>query len=114
MKQVIILDKLSEGNRYRYVLWAAVPAARQSRYADASATSQFTGASAQESQDIKDGKVVEKVDTISVAAGVNLAAVQAELQSVWTAYQTFINNYNPWQRYGSSWDGASWTATNNL
>lgn len=109
MKQVIVLEKLPEANRYRYALWAAVPAARQAFYASPDATSAFKNASQAELDALKAGSVVERTDVISVAAGTSLATIQAELQATWQRFQDEITSSNPWVRYGTSWDGNNWT-----
>lgn len=111
MKQVIILEKdtTTTQTRFRYALWAVVPIARRATYANPSKTSAFSGVSAQELSDIQAGMVVERVDAISIAAGTTLPAVQAELQTTWAAFQAEINNTNPWTRYGTFWDGSTWT-----
>jgi hypothetical protein len=110
VKQVIILEKLPGPVTFRYLLWAAVPLARQPFYVNAAATTAYKSATAQELQDIKDGKVVERVETGSWP-GMNLAQVQTHLQDRWTAFQSEITNENTFQRYGTNWDGTTWTMT---
>ena len=110
MKQIIILDKLEGGNRFRFALWAAVPTTRQSYYADANKKSVWLGASVTENADIAAGRVVERVDVISVAPAWTVGQIQAELQGAWSQFQNDITGRNPWARYGATWDGSTWTA----
>lgn len=112
MKQVIILEKdeSSPQVRFRFALWAVVPAARQSFYVNAALTSAFKSASGAEIAALQAGQVVERVDTVSFAAGTSIAVIQAALQSTWTDYQLAISAANPWVRYGTVWDGTSWAA----
>jgi hypothetical protein len=112
MRRVIILEKSrTERTAFRYAMWAAVPPERQAMYANASATSAFKSASAQELQDIRDGKVVELVDTLSVEDGnATLAQIKAFLQSAWQNFQNNVTSEAAFSRYGTSWDGTTWTA----
>jgi hypothetical protein len=105
-KRVIILDM--QGGRVRYALWATVPAGREAFHARAGAVSQWTGASAEENAAIAAGQVVEFVDVLG-SNGTN-AQIRAALEARWTDYQAEITARNPWNRYGSFWDGTSWTA----
>lgn len=107
-KKIIILEKLDNG-RFKYALWASVPATRQSFYANPNAISSWTGASAQENSDIASGAVVEKTDVLAID-GQTVNQAMASLRSIWQAYQDQITAYNPWNKYGSFWDGTSWTA----
>lgn len=108
--RVIILDK-QQGNRYRYAMWADVPAARQSFYANAGITSAWRGATPTDNTNLQSGAVLELVDVISVDAGATLAQIEQGLQDVWNAYQASVTAANPWIRYGSTWDGTTWAIT---
>jgi len=115
---VIVLDQTADDpNTYRFVMWADVPAARQSRYAFTSTStgnvSAWTGASTSDNDSLKSGAVTERLLTQRVTPGTSLAAIEAFLQTQWTAYQATVTSYNPWQRYGSTWDGTTWVVTNN-
>jgi hypothetical protein len=111
---VIVLDQHPDDlNTYRVVLWADVPAARQSHYANASATSAWSGATGADNTNLQNGSVVESVVTQRIPAGSTLPQIEGFLQNLWQQYQTFITNNNLWQRYGSTWDGAIWTVLNN-
>jgi hypothetical protein len=107
-KRIVILEQ-SDANTYRYAMWADVPAARQSFYAKAGVVSAWGGAAAGDNTALQNGSVVEQVATFSVPTGEALATTLARLQSLWTAYQNGITNNNLWVRYGSFWDGSTWT-----
>jgi len=108
-KQIIILEQLDAG-RWRVAYWLNVQAQRQSFYANPNATSVWSGASTDENAAIASGAVREVVDVYSVVGSPGLAAVEAALQANWANYQAATDAYNPWNRYGSFWDGSSWTA----
>ena len=115
-KRIIILDNRTQTNigteapkTYRAALWADVPAARQPFYVT-TASSAWTGASGADTAAIQTGAVAERVVTASLPFNVTLLQAQAVLQQMWTDYQAEITAANPWNRYGSFWDGATWTA----
>jgi hypothetical protein len=112
---VIVLDRPGDDpNTYNYVFWADVPAARQVRYASSTIVSAWTAASSADNANLQSGAVVEQTGVVRHSSGTPLATVEQTLQQDWQAYQAQINTYNPWQRYGSFWDGSSaWTITNN-
>lgn len=110
-KQIIILERVNEpsDNSFRVGFWASVPAARIAAYANANAVSAFKNASAPEIAAIQAGQVVEMVFTASYPAGTALAFMTADLISQFNAYQASITAKNPSQRYGTFYDGTSWT-----
>lgn len=111
-KRIIILEKTSDTPLiFRYALWADVPAARQSFYASPGAVSAWKDASGAENTAIATGAVAEKIDTVQVTPGTGIAVIELQLQDSWTNYQNLITNTNPWVRYGSLWDGTTWTLT---
>src|SRR3990167_4414084 len=112
---IIILDRPEPTNQrvYRYVLWADVPVARRPFYAalaGPTAVSAWKDALAADDTALQSGSVVEKVDTIQVPAGATLAEIRGFLETRWANYQAFITSLNPWQRYGTTFDGSTWTA----
>jgi len=111
--RVIVLDAPA-GNteEFNYLLWADVPAARQTYYANAAATSAWRGANGTDLTNLQSGAVVEQQGRYHRQPNANLAAIEAALQVIWQAYQDQITAYNPWQRYGSTWDGTTWVVTN--
>jgi hypothetical protein len=92
-------------------LWADVPTARQPMYANAAAKSVWSGATAADNTALQNGAVVESVVVQRVPPGSTVATVQAALQVAWQNYQTSITNSNPWNYYGSTWNGTAWTVT---
>lgn len=107
--RVIILER-EDARTFQYALWADVPAARQSFYANANKVSAWNGALPTDNTALQNGSVVERVDKFVVPSGTTLAVVQTLLQTQWQEFQDRITALNPWVRYGSTWDGAVWTA----
>ena len=111
---VIVLDQhLDDLNTYNVVLWADVPAARQARYANASAKSAWSGATAADNTNLQTGVMVESQFSQRIPAGSTLPQIEAFLQTAWQNFQNRINSDNPWVRYGSTWDGTTWTVLTN-
>lgn len=121
MKQIIILEKLKrDGNvtELRYIYWAAVPAARQAFYAQpAEWDSAWPGRSVQEIADLRAGAMTEKVFTATWAPlpGETTpqfnARIRDELVDGWGKFNTQIQNFNAWDRYGSFYELPNgWTA----
>lgn len=117
-RQIIILRQNLDVNpgvfSFQVACWIPVPASRQQFYANPSATSQVTGLSAAELTAIQNGSVYEKVDTVTIPNnGQSLAAmwptIQTELQNRYAACVADLNAYNPWKRFGTYWDGSTWT-----
>jgi|SRR5215469_16247050 len=108
--RVVILDQtLDDANTYRFMMWADVPAARQQYYANANAKSAWNGATAADNTNLQTGSVVEQVTVQRIPGGSSLAQIENFLQNAWTNFQNNVNNNNPWLRYGSTWDGTTWT-----
>lgn len=99
---------------WKAVLWADVPVARRPFYAKpATWKSACVTATAQELADLRAGILAEKVMRLSNAEGQTFGQAQNDLEVDWQQWQNYVNNYNPWNRYDTSWDGTSWTVTNN-
>ena len=112
MKKIVILEAVpGSAQGYRYVLWAAVTeVSRRPFYAKPSTwLSAWTGASGIELAALRAGEFVEDARTFNNETPLTLAQVKAQLETVWTEYQAFIDAYNPWDRYGSFFEGSSWT-----
>lgn len=105
-KRIIILERESPA-KWTVCYWVDVPVVRQGFYAGQ--TSRFTGATQAEKDALTSGAVYERVDTYSVEGTPTLASVQAALEVQWASIQAEINARNPWVRYGSFWDGTTWT-----
>jgi hypothetical protein len=108
-KKIIILEQPA-ANTFRYVLWADVPNSHQVFYANAGRKSVWAGASDTDNQAIGSGVVAEREDILQVPPGETQAVTLARLQKIWTKYQASITNEATWAKYGSFWDGTSWTA----
>ena len=109
-KQIIILERLNEPSdmTFRYAMWATVPAARQSAYANATATSGYSGVTAAELLAIQTGQVTERTAIWQATAGVPISAIQAALIAEFAVFQAEINARNPTRRFGTFWDGTIW------
>ena len=109
-KRIIILEKISEDFlSYRYCLWADVPATRQSYYVNANFASKFKNIGDLEKLDLQNGKVSEFSDIIVVSPKITLPEIQSALIKKWQEFQDFVNSNNPWIRYGTFYDGTTWT-----
>jgi hypothetical protein len=116
-RQIIILERNTRGSNieFRAAFWLAVPTLRQPLYANASAKSQVLDGSvtAGELTAIQNGSVVEQVDTFQYPSGNTLASIEADLQAQFTQRQADFNADSArFQRYGSSFDGTTWTLKN--
>ena len=109
---VIVLERDRENpNLYTYILWADVPVARQPFYALAwgpTRLSAWTDALAADNTNLQSGAIVEATQTLQVPSAATLPQIQAFLQQRWTEYQGRITTINPWQRYGTTWNGTIW------
>jgi len=107
-KRIIILDRADygAGAQFQVALWAIVPAARVSFYADMQANfvSAWKGISGAETANFTSGLWTETVISYTRSDSTPIAAVQADLQVAWQKFQTDVNAYNPWARYGTYWD----------
>lgn len=108
-KKIIILEREGTINDCRYCFWLDVPLTRQPFYINPDATSSYLNATAQEIQDIKDGKIKEITGYTTYEASLTVAQVKQDLIDRYNQEQTKVNNYNPWIKYGSYWDGTNWT-----
>lgn len=116
-RKIIILEADSAGQGevgFRYALWADVPPARQVRYANASFVSAVAGATGAEVTALQTGAVTERVGSARWQQGTTIPQVQGFLIAAFNTFQAEISAANPWQRYGTSWDGSSWTPVNNV
>jgi hypothetical protein len=113
-KQIIILER-NDGAppTFRVAYWLTVAASRQTYYAQTGAKSVWTGASQAENDAIAAGQIVEVVGTQEVAPGASMAVVQTQLEGIWTSKQAAFTASNVPNRYGSFWDGVTWTVLNN-
>jgi hypothetical protein len=116
-RQIIVLENQIPGRAptdpitYRYAFWLSVPVTRQTFFANATATSAVRDATAPELTAIQNGSIKESVGALSAAPGTTLTVLEATLVTQFTAAQTALNSaaQNPWDHYGTFWDGTSWT-----
>jgi|SRR5215831_5199290 len=113
LRVIVLAQEANNSLTYNVIYWADVPSARQTFYANASATSVWPGATATDIQNLQNGSVVEQGQTLAFQPGTGLAQIETILQREWQNYQTYITNFNPWVHYGSTWDGTTWTITSN-
>lgn len=110
-RKIIILDEvgLPSDLTYNVAFWLDVAAARQPFMANDTAISRVIGATAGELAAIKAGQIVEVVRTISYVSGTALGVIVANLVARHNLEQAYLTANNPWNRYGTSWDGTTWT-----
>lgn len=110
-RKIIILDRtgLPSDQNYRVAFWLDVPVARRPFYANASAVSQVRDATQAEIDAIRAGSIVEEIIEVPAVAGVGQAGLLAAMVNRYTLRQTEFTARNPWARYGSYWNGTSWT-----
>jgi hypothetical protein len=110
-KQIIILDDIpvQQGVAFSYAMWAAVPVARQPKHANPNATSAYQNATAAELTALRNGEVIERVETAHFVNNETNAQIRASLVQSFTAFQNQVN-FNRWSRYGTFYDGVTWTA----
>jgi hypothetical protein len=106
---IILSQTLEDLSTYHIALWADVPVARQTFYANAAAKSVWDGATTTDNTNLQNGSVVETVITQRLPPGTPRAQFEALLQTAWQDYQNRITNVNPWSIYGSTWDGSTWS-----
>lgn len=115
MRRIIVLEmepRDDSGVHVRYALWANVPAARQPFWQGRQGAS-FTSSvadgsvSASELTALQSGAVVERTVESEWPPGTTIAFVQSALKQAATDWQVFVNNYNPWARYGTFFDDST-------
>ena len=109
MKRIVILEQIPGQNvTYKYALIALVPVARRPKYAGV--TSVIPDLTQPEIDAFTSGTVTEKIETISLLPESTLQQIQELLIQRAAAYQTEIDDYNPWDRLGTFWDDdTGWT-----
>lgn len=113
-RKIIILDRVGypSDDAYRVAFWLDVPADRQPFYANAAFVSEVIGTeapSAAELTALRSGAVVEQVDRIWMPVGTSVAQRAARLQAEFNIRQSDVTTRNDWARYGTTWDGTTWT-----
>ncbi len=110
--KVIVLERVGEPSdmNFRVAFWVVPPAARQPYYADPSAASAYADVSASALAAIRAGAIVERVETRDFPVDTTLAQIKTALEQRWQKIQDAANSRNPWVKYGTTWDGTTWTA----
>ena len=109
-KRIIILER-AEGNPINYTVafWLVVPVARRSYYAAVGKKSAWRGASQAEHDAIAAGEVLEVIDSCSQMATATEGEVALDLEARWAQKQSVLTLALLLYRYGTYWDGISWT-----
>jgi hypothetical protein len=111
-KKIIVLERTTNNFLgYKYALWADVPIQRQIKYANTGAVSAYSDISPTELSDLRAGKFTEAVSQGSWPSGTTLNTIKSELQDVWQKFQISVSGNNPWDRYGTNWDGTTWISS---
>ena len=112
MDLIVILDRTNVRTAtYRYLLRAAVPAGRQAYFANVDTTSAYKEATQAELTALKAGEYVEVVREAPFS-GMNATQIKAWLEEAQAAFQTKVTadaGWNPWKKYGTAWNGTTWT-----
>jgi hypothetical protein len=111
MRKIILLDRLALGSideAYRVAFWLEVPEERRGFYANPSAASAVQGITAEELGDLRAGRFVEQVESLTKPASATEEQARAMLEGSYMRRQGELNARNPWDRYGTYWDGGKW------
>lgn len=119
MRRIIVLEmepRDDSGVHVRYALWATVPVPRQSfwqhRQGAAFTSSVADGSvSTDEQTALQTGAVVERTVESEWPPGTTISFVQNVLKQAAVDWQSFVNSYNPWVRYGTFFDDSTNTWT---
>lgn len=94
----------------QYSFYLYPPAANQKFYRQPNGQPSGNVATAQEITDYKNGVFIEEPGAFQVPSGWTNAQIRTELQNRYTARDTtFQAEQAKWNRYGSVWDGTTWT-----
>ena len=110
-RKIILLDRLALGatdEMYRVAFWLAVPVERRPFYADPNKTSAVKNITAEELGDLRAGQFIEVVESLNKPAGATEEQSQGMLEMSFLRRQADLNVLNPFDRYGTYWDGAAW------
>jgi hypothetical protein len=110
---IVLAQAHDDPSGFNVLFWADVPATRQTYYADPNAKSAWSAATTTDNQALQSGAVTELSTNVHYVPGTPLIQIENELQQRWQTFQTSITNSNPWIRYGSTWDGSTWTILSN-
>jgi hypothetical protein len=110
-RQIIILEQpgLPSDLRYHVAFWLSVPAQRQQFVANPDAKSRVMDITANELTALQDGSVVELIHEAIYPLNTPIGAIGTDLVARYNEAQAQVNANNPWNRYGTFYDGNSWT-----
>ena len=110
-RKIIILERqgMPSDTNYRVAFWLDVPVARQAFYADAAAKSAVKDASVGEMLALTSGAVREVVETLQAPNGETATNIRSSAVKRFNQLQNELIARNPWERYGTFWDGTTWT-----
>lgn len=110
-RQAIILERLHPTRvDYRSVFWLNVPVGRETYYADATFESAVPNTASSELTEIREGRVLEKVDRFQAPPGLSNADLKVRLKEMWQQFQDELEVDVTYDRYLTSWDGdTNWT-----
>lgn len=106
--KIIILDR--DDRKINCAMWADVPAARQTFYANVNVVSAWKDALATDNTALQTGAVAEQLISVVMESGDTNAQSRAKLVQSWQSFQDQITALNKWDRYGSTYDGTTWIA----
>lgn len=110
-RKIILLDRLALGatdEMYRVAFWLTVPVERRPYYADPGKTSVVKNITADELGDLRAGQFVEMVETLNRPPEATEEQAEAMLEMSFLRRQADLNALNPFDRYGTYWDGETW------
>jgi len=118
MPQAWIIERLQRQNpatAWKVVLWADVTVPERRRYyaKPATWTSAYWDATAPQLADLRAGVMTEMVVTLSYSDTVLFGDVRQDIEAELTRFQNLTNNLNLWNRYGTGFNGTTWTITDN-
>lgn len=111
MNKIIILERINEPSdfSFRFAMYAEAPATRESKYASTEKTSAVANIDAEQLDLIKQGKIIESIETAEFVAGTPMKTIQDELIKRQEAFQAKVTATNPWKYYGTAWNGTNWS-----
>lgn len=110
LKIVILEKRYAQTQSFNVLFWCDVPATRQAFYANQDAESVWKDRTAEDLAKLRAGEVVEFLEPYQAPQGQTLAQAQAALQALHAIKQSQVDASNPWLRFGTHWDGTTWTA----
>jgi hypothetical protein len=118
MPQAWIIERIerqSPATAWRAVLWADVNTPERRRFYEKPATwvSAYRDATLQQLTDLRAGLMTESVITLTYQDAAPFLDVRNDIVQALNAFQNRTDNLNLWNRYGTYWNGTSWSITNN-